>query len=147
MPEQHRKVLENVYLLGKPTRTIVMEADLLALSAHELDQTYKYLRITFHGIQIQSCEWKVNIQKHNNSAVAYRPVCGGIEYGLVQGFYVVEEGSFPKVYVTLTKLITNANSSSLANSTYYCVCTTHSIFIDNCYSFRTHTKSMCIHFL
>ena len=71
MPEQHRKVLENVFLLGEPTRNSVTEAKLLALAAHGWDQAHKYLRITFHGFQIQSCSWKVNIQKRNNSVVAY----------------------------------------------------------------------------
>ena len=87
MPEQYRKVLENVYLLGKPTRNNVTE---LALAAHGLDQAnnaQKYLRITFYGAQIQSCNWKVKIQKHNNCAVAYRSARGGVEYGLVQGFF------------------------------------------------------------
>ncbi|XP_065892467.1 uncharacterized protein [Dysidea avara] len=105
MPEQRCKVLENVYLLGKPTRTNVTETELLALSTYGLNQTCKYLRIIFHGFQIQSFQWKINVQKRNNSAVAYRPDRGGLEYGLVQGFFVVEEGSSPKVYVTLTKLL------------------------------------------
>jgi len=46
MPEQYRKVLENVYLLGKPTRNNVTETELLALAAYGLDQannTQKYL--------------------------------------------------------------------------------------------------------
>ena len=49
MPEQHCKVLENVCLLGKPTRNNVMEAELLALSVHGLDQTHKYLQMTFQS--------------------------------------------------------------------------------------------------
>jgi len=38
--------------------------------------------------------------KRNNSAVAYRPACGGIE----SRDSVVDDDSLPRVYVTLTKL-------------------------------------------
>jgi len=102
VPEQRCKAQENVYLLGKPSRTNVTEAELLALSTYGLNQTCKYLRIIFHGFQIQSFQWKMNVHKRNNSAVAYRTDHGGIEYRLVQGYFMDEEGSTPKVYVTLT---------------------------------------------
>jgi len=47
----------------------------------------------------------MNVQKRNNSAIAYRPVCGGTEYGLVQGFFTAEINYLLKIYVTLTKLV------------------------------------------
>ena len=97
------KISKDIYLIGKPT-DIITEAEVIALSVHGYEQCTKFSRLLFRDFQIHSCEWKKNNRQRNNSAVAYHMDNGVIEYGITQGFFLVENSASPVVYVTVTKL-------------------------------------------